>query len=107
MAPAGDATTSRGLSSLALEGHPSMMTDQPARVTPAEISDLLRSMAGLSHDTPLGEQIAWHERKAVLLSRIAADLDTPEAHAAAAEAWDQLAALAAEMRRTVSEGGRQ
>lgn len=54
-----------------------MMTHQPSRVTPAEICDLLRSMAGLSHDTPLGEQIAWHERKAALLSRIAADRDTP------------------------------
>lgn len=83
-----------------------MMTDQPERVTPAEICDLLRSMAGLSHDTPLGEQIAWHERKAALLSRIAADLDTPEAHAVAAEAWGQLAALASELRRTVTEGGR-
>ena len=84
-----------------------MMTDQPSRVTPAEICDLLRSMAGLSHDPPLGEQIAWHERKAILLSRIAADLDTPEAHAAAADSWDQLAALAAELRCTVSEGGGQ
>ena len=83
-----------------------MMTDQPSRVTPAEISGLLRSMAGLSHDTPLGEQIAWHEREAVLLSRIASDLDTPDAHAAAADAWDQLAALAAQLRRAVSEGGR-
>jgi hypothetical protein len=84
-----------------------MMTDQPSRVTPAEISDLLRDMAGLSHDTPLGEQIAWHERKAALLSRIAADLGTPAAHAAAAEARNQLAALAAPLRRAVSEGGMQ
>jgi hypothetical protein len=82
-----------------------MMTDQPARVTPAEISDLLRSMAGLSPGTPSGEQIAWHERKAALLSRIAADLDTPAAHAAAAEARDQLAGLAAQLRSKVQGEG--
>ena len=82
-----------------------MMTDQPSRVTPTEISELLRSMAGLSRETPLGEQIAWHERKAALLSRIAADMDPPEAHAVAAEAWDQLADLAAQLRRKV-EGER-
>jgi hypothetical protein len=82
-----------------------MMTDQPSRVTPAEISALLRSMAGLSRETPPGEQIAWHERKAALLSRIAADMDTPEAHAVAAEAWDQLADLAAQLRRKVEGEG--
>ena len=82
-----------------------MMTDQPSRVTPTEISELLRSMAGLSRETPLGEQIAWHERKAALLSRIAAETDTPEAHAVAAEAWDQLADLAGQLRRKV-EGER-
>jgi hypothetical protein len=90
-----------------MEGHHPMMTDQPARVTPAEISDLLRSMAGHSHDTPLGEQIAWHERKATLLSRIAADLHTPGAHAAAADAWDQLAALAAQLRQKALREGEQ
>ncbi len=84
-----------------------MMTDQPRRVTPAEISELLATMPMPGSFPSLGAQIAWHERKASLLSRIAAYLDTPEAHAAAAEAWDQLAALAAELRRTVTEGGRQ
>ena len=54
---------------------------------------------------PLADRIAWHERKASLLSRIAADLDTPEAHEVAAEAWDQLAALAAELRGKVDGGG--
>ena len=81
-----------------------MMTDQPSRVTPAEISALLRDLSGLTHDTPLGERIAWHERKAALLSRIAADMNTPEAHAVAAEAWDQLAGLAAELRAAVNNG---
>ena len=62
-----------------------MMTDQPARVTPAEISELLRSLDLLRRDSPLAERIVWHERKAALLSRIAADMDTTAAHAVAAE----------------------
>jgi hypothetical protein len=82
-----------------------MMTDQPSRVTPAEISELLAALARLPHDATSGELIAWHERKAGLLTRIAADLDTPEAHAVAAEAWDQLAALAVQLRRQVNGGG--
>ena len=39
-----------------------MMTDQPARVTPAEISELLRSLDLLRRDSPLAERIVWHER---------------------------------------------
>jgi hypothetical protein len=68
-----------------------MTSDQPSRVTPADISQLLSAAHKLSLHAPLGEQIAYFERKAELLSRIAADMDTPEAHAAAAEASDQLA----------------
>ena len=60
------------------------MTDQPARVTPAEISALLDHARQLAPDTPLDEQIAYHQRKASLLSRVAADLDTAEAHVVAA-----------------------
>ena len=78
-----------------------MMTDQPSRVTPADISNLLTTARTLATDAPLGEQIAYFERKAQLLSRIAADLDSPEAHAVAAEAWDQLASLAAQLRPNV------
>ncbi|HEX4659745.1 MAG TPA: hypothetical protein VH307_20350 [Streptosporangiaceae bacterium] len=71
------------------------MTDQPARVTPGEISDLLdharQLMAG---GASLDEQIAYHERKASLLSRCAADLDTAEAHQVAADAWHYVRTLA-------------
>jgi hypothetical protein len=63
-----------------------MMTDQPARVTPGEISALLDQARGLTRESPLADQIAYHERKALLLSRIAAHLDTAEAHQIAADA---------------------
>jgi hypothetical protein len=69
------------------------MTDQPRRVTPAEIIALLDTARQLSRSTPLAEQIAYHERKASLLSRVAADLGTAEAHLAAAEAWHYLSSL--------------
>jgi hypothetical protein len=80
-----------------------MNTDQPSRVTPAEISDLLRVARLLPPNAPLGEQIAYFERKADLLSRIAADTNTADARAAAAEAWDQVAALAAQLRQKVQD----
>jgi hypothetical protein len=70
------------------------MTDQPSRVTPAEISDLLGQAHGLTRESPLADQIAYHERKARLLSRIAATLDTPEAHQMAADAWHYVGVLA-------------
>jgi hypothetical protein len=69
------------------------MTDQPSRVTPAEISALLDQANRLPLFAPLADQIAFHERKAALLTRIAADLGTPEAHDVAAEAWDYLRTL--------------
>jgi hypothetical protein len=71
------------------------MTAQPARVTPGEISALLDHARRLNRDAPLAEQIAYHERKASLLSRCAADLDTAEAHQAAADAWHYVRTLAA------------
>jgi hypothetical protein len=70
------------------------MTDQPARITPGEISDLIDQARRLPRDAPLADQIAYHERKALLLSRIAATLDTAEAHRVAADAWHYVAALA-------------
>ena len=71
------------------------MTDQPARVTPAEISALLDQARRVNAEgASLADQIAYHERKASLLSRIAATLDTPEAHQVAADAWHQAAMLA-------------
>jgi len=69
------------------------MTDQPARVTPGEISALLTHARGLGPGAPLDEQIAYHARKANLLPRCAADLDTAEAHEVAADAWHYVAGL--------------
>jgi hypothetical protein len=70
------------------------MIDQPSRVTPAEISALLDQVRGLTRESPLAEQLTYHERKADLLSRIAATLDTPEAHQVAADAWHYAGQLA-------------
>jgi hypothetical protein len=70
------------------------MTDQPARVTPGEIAELLDQATRLVREgASLAEQIAYHERKASLLSRIAAGLDTAEAHMVAAEAWHYVGIL--------------
>lgn len=71
------------------------MADQPGRVTPGEISDLLDAARQLAPGAPLGDQLAYHEWKASLLSRIAADLGTAEAHQVAANAWHYVSALAA------------
>jgi hypothetical protein len=71
------------------------MTDQPARVTPGEISALLdRARQLMARGASLDEQIAYHERKASLLSRCAADLGTAEAHQVAADAWHYVGQLA-------------
>ena len=70
------------------------MTDQPARVTPAEISDLLDQARHLTPGADLADLIAYHEHKAQLLSRIAADLGTTEAHEVAADAWHYVRTLA-------------
>jgi hypothetical protein len=69
------------------------MTDQPSRVTPAEISDLLDQARQLTPGADLTDLIAYHEHKAQLLSRIAADLGTTEAHEVAADAWHHLGGL--------------
>ena len=69
------------------------MTDQPSRVTPAEISDLLDQARQLTPGADLTDLIAYHEHKAQLLSRIAADLGTTEAHEVAADAWHYLGGL--------------
>jgi hypothetical protein len=97
-APAGDSNTGRGLAlrlSARVQEGTTIMTDQPARVTPGEISDLLDHARQMISGASLEEQIAYHERKALLLSRVAADLDTAEAHLVAAEAWHYVRTLAA------------
>jgi hypothetical protein len=79
------------------------MTAQPSRVTPGEISALLdHARQLLAGGASLDEQIAYHERKASLLSRCAADLGTTEAHEAAADAWHFVAGLC--RRREALEG---
>ena len=70
---------------------------------PGEISALLDHARQLSPGAPLEEQIAYHERKALLLSRCAADLDTAEAHLVAAEAWHYVRILAARRDTPTSE----
>jgi hypothetical protein len=84
------------------------MTDQPARVTPGEISALLgHARQMIRGGASLDEQIAYHERKANLLSRVAADLDTAEAHLVAAEAWHYVRTLAALRDAAVPEEAAQ
>ncbi len=70
------------------------MTGLPSRVTPGEIADLLDHARCLPPGAPLADQLAYHQRKASLLSRVAADLGTPEAHTAAADAWHYVSGLA-------------
>jgi predicted outer membrane protein len=107
MAPASDDSTGRGfppfpLPSSTQEGT-TIMTDQPARVTPGEISELLdHARQMISGVASLDEQIAYHQRKANLLSQVAADLDTPEAHQVAADAWHYLGSLC---RRADAQAG--
>ncbi len=69
------------------------MADQPSRVTAAEIADLLDQCRQLAAGATLDEQIAYHVRKASLLSRIASDLGTPEAYEVSADAWEYLSRL--------------
>jgi hypothetical protein len=69
------------------------MTDQPSRVTPGEISALLDQARQLTPDTDPGERLAYFDRKADLLTRVAADLGTLDSHEVAAAARAYAAAL--------------
>ena len=64
---------------------------------------LLASLADLGPDATPAERLAYHERKAELLSRIAAVLGTTDAYDVAADAWLQCQRLARQISRT---GGR-
>jgi hypothetical protein len=75
------------------------MTDQPARVSPGEIGAFLDQLRAITPDTPLQERIRFFERKADLLSRVAADLDTAEAHQVVADAWHYAGMLARQRDR--------
>jgi hypothetical protein len=79
------------------------MTGQPRRVTPADIAELLDTALAMRSGATLDEQLAYHERKAELLSAIAADLDTADAHLVAAEAWQYASELAAHRRQQAGE----
>ena len=78
------------------------MTDQPARVSPGEISGLLDQLRGLPPDAPLAERLAWHERKADVLSRIADQTGDPEARQVAADARAYMATLATQYWQEVT-----
>jgi hypothetical protein len=65
---------------------------QPSRVRPSEISDLLDQLGQLGSDCDRSARLAFFDRKADLLARIADDLGTDEAREVAAAASAQAAA---------------
>jgi hypothetical protein len=71
------------------------MTEQLSEVTtPADLTAaLLALFSPLPADASAAEQIVWHEGRARLLTDVAAFVDTPEAHAAAADAWHECSRL--------------
>jgi hypothetical protein len=82
-----------------------MMTDQPSRVTAADISNLLSTaLTVVTEDMSPAEQLTYFEHTAELLSLIADRLHTQGAHAVAANAWHQTAELAAELAASVGMG---
>jgi len=81
------------------------MTGQPARVTPGEISGLLDQARQLTPGADLADLISYHEHKAQLLSRVAADLGTAEAHEVAADAWHHLSGLCRRADATAATEG--
>lgn len=80
------------------------MPGEPRRVAPREISDLLDMVRQLKPDSPFSERRAYFERKASILSRIATDLDTPEAHVVAADAWHYLSVMCRESNEANGDG---
>ena len=77
------------------------MTDQPRRVTPAR-SATCSTRPATSPRCAAGRAGHLPRAESHLLSRIAADLDTAEAHQVAADAWHHVRALA---RRDDQAGG--
>lgn len=78
------------------------------RVTVAEVNDFLSDALNISRasqTTSFEDLLAYHERKADLLSRIAYELDTAQAHATAADAREQLIRLQTEAAWKAREGG--
>jgi len=71
------------------------MTEQPSRVTPDDIgAALLERLPPFPTGASVAERLAWFEARARLLTGIAAVVDTPDAHAAAADAWRECGRLA-------------
>jgi hypothetical protein len=94
--PAGSTLLSRALLRLGRRGRAGGGAQGKARgagVGPAAPLDHARQL--INGGASLEEQIAYHQRKASLLSRCAADLDTAEAQLVAAEAWHYVQTLAA------------
>jgi hypothetical protein len=84
-----------------------MMTGQPSRVTPAEISaflDHLHRLQQLGRRPSLDELIAFHEHKVAVLSRIATQMDDAYSRREANRARDYLQFLT-EFRDGHSEAG--
>ena len=79
------------------------MPGEPRRVAPSEISDLLDMACRLKPHSPFSERRAYFQRKASILSRIAADLDTSEAHIVAADAWHYLSVMCREADEAESD----
>jgi hypothetical protein len=86
MARAGEATTHRGRASLQRKDIV-VMTEQPSPVTSADMATaLLDQVPARPPDASAAELTMWHEVRARLMTDIAGVVDTPEAHAAAADA---------------------
>ncbi|GAA3730778.1 hypothetical protein HDA32_005916 [Spinactinospora alkalitolerans] len=69
------------------------MSEQPERVTARDVADFLSEVLGRfggASPTTAAEDVAFFERKAELLGRIAAESDDPETHAVAENARAQL-----------------
>ena len=86
-----------------------MMTGQPSRVTPAEINVFMDQVYELGRQrTPsLDELIAFHTRKAELLSRIAAQMNDRESRREANQARDYLQLLIEARDGQPEEGDRR
>ena len=95
MAPTGEESTHRGRASLERKDIV-IMTEQSSPVTPADMATaLLDQVPARPPDVSAAELTMWHKVRARLLTDSADVVDTPEAHAAAADARRALLRLAA------------
>lgn len=90
------------------ERNPRLVSTEQSRVTAREVSEFVSESLALSRrglSTSRETRLAYQQRKAELLSRIAARLDTAQAHATAADAWRRLAELRAQASGETQAGG--